>query len=183
MYLFRNVTGYWKAKQYKRNLRTDISGSTSQDNIQTRAFTNSTNRLLIKFDILLYDKHHDVTVTLLMIGLPSYIRVSYEIQVVDSNFHLPWKAFRIRSNRYLNIFTKTKKRKEAPCSSACVSSGSLPGSSDILFEQHINCDNVLFVISLKRYFRRKTKTKLKCSISVSLARKSVLQTGNNMRWC
>ena len=48
----------------------------SQENIQTRAFTNSTNRLLIKFDILLYDKHKDVTVTLLMIGLPSYIRVS-----------------------------------------------------------------------------------------------------------
>ena len=109
MYLLRNVTGYWKAKQYKRNLRTDISGSSSQDNIQTRAFTNSTNRLLIKFDILLYDKHHDVTVTLLMIGLPSYIRVSYRIQVVDSNFHLPWKAFRIRSNRHLNIVNKTKK--------------------------------------------------------------------------
>ena len=146
MYLLRNVTGYWKAKQYKRNLRTDISGSSSQENIQTRAFTNSTNRLLIKFDILLYDKHPEVTVTLLMIGLPSYIRVSYRIQVVDSNFHLPWKAFRIRSNRYLNIFTKTKKRKEAPCSSACVSSGSLPGSSDILFEQHINRDNVLCAV-------------------------------------
>ena len=109
MYLLRNVTGYWKAKQYKRNLRTDISGSSSQENIQTRAFTNSTNRLLIKFDILLYDKHHEVTVTLLMIGLPSYIRVSYRIQVVDSNFHLPWKAFRIRSNRHLNIVNKTKK--------------------------------------------------------------------------
>ena len=118
----------------------------SQENIQTRAFTNSTNRLLIKFDILLYDKHPEVTVTLLMIGLPSYIRVSYRIQVVDSNFHLPWKAFRIRSNRYLNIFTKTKKRKEAPCSSASVSSGSLPGSSDILFEQHINRDNVLCAV-------------------------------------
>ena len=108
MYLFRNVTGYRKAKQYKRNLRTDISGSSSQKNIQTRAFTNSTNRLLIKFDILFYE-HHEVTVTLLMIGLPSYIRVSYRIQVVDSNFHLPWKAFRIRFNRYLNIVNKTKK--------------------------------------------------------------------------
>ena len=45
-----------------------------------------------------------------------------------------------------SLFTKTKKRKEAPCSSACVSSGSLPGSSDILFEQHINRDNVLCAV-------------------------------------
>ena len=106
-------------------------------------------RSLIKFHILLDDKDDDVTLTLLMVGLPSYIRVTYKIQIVNSNFHLPWKAFRIRSNRHLNIVNKTKALKysktkilKAPCSSECVSSGSLPGSSDI-FEQYINRDNVL----------------------------------------
>ena len=43
-------------------LHTDIRGSRSQE-IQTRAFTNSTNYLLIKFPILYYDKDYDVSVT------------------------------------------------------------------------------------------------------------------------
>ena len=64
------------------NLRTNIGGFSSHENIQTRAS-------LIKFHILLDDKVDDVTLTLLMIGLPSYIRVTYKIQVVDPNFHLP----------------------------------------------------------------------------------------------
>ena len=42
---------------------TDIRGSSSQQKIQTRAFTNSTNYLLIKFPILYYDKDYDVSVT------------------------------------------------------------------------------------------------------------------------
>ena len=44
-------------------LHTDIRGSSSQEKIQTRAFTNSTNCLLIKFPILYYDKDYDVGVT------------------------------------------------------------------------------------------------------------------------
>ena len=44
-------------------LHTDIRGSSSQEKIQTRAFTNSTNCLLIKFLILYYDKDYDVSVT------------------------------------------------------------------------------------------------------------------------
>ena len=44
-------------------LHTDIRGSSSQEKIQTRAFTNSTNCLLIKFPILYYDKDYDVSVT------------------------------------------------------------------------------------------------------------------------
>ena len=44
-------------------LHTDIRGSSSQEKIQTRAFTNSTNYLLIKFPILYYDKDYDVSVT------------------------------------------------------------------------------------------------------------------------
>ena len=47
-------------------LHTDICGSGSQENIQTRAFTSSTNRLLIKFPILYYDKDYDVNVTKLV---------------------------------------------------------------------------------------------------------------------
>ena len=61
--LFRNVTRYWKAKRYKMILHTDIRGSSSQEKIQTRAFTNSTNYLLIRFPILYYDKDYDVSVT------------------------------------------------------------------------------------------------------------------------
>ena len=45
-------------------LHTDIRGSSSQENIQTRAFTNSTNCLLIKFLILYYDKDYNVSVTI-----------------------------------------------------------------------------------------------------------------------
>ena len=44
-------------------LHTDIRGSSSQEKIQTRAFTNSTNYLLIRFPILYYDKDYDVSVT------------------------------------------------------------------------------------------------------------------------
>ena len=44
-------------------LHTDIRGSSSQEKIQTRAFTNSTNCLLIKFPMLYYDKDYDVSVT------------------------------------------------------------------------------------------------------------------------
>ena len=102
MYLLRNVTGYWKAKQYKW-----IYVPTLAALVLTRISKHV--RSQIKFHILLDDKDDDVTLTLLMIGLPSYIRVTYKIQVVDSNFHLPWKAFRIRSNRHLNIVNKTKK--------------------------------------------------------------------------
>ena len=40
-------------------LHTDIRGSSSQEKIQTRAFTNSTNCLLIKFPILYYDKDYN----------------------------------------------------------------------------------------------------------------------------
>ena len=47
-------------------LHTDICGPSSQENIQTRAFTSSTNRLLIKFPILYYDKDYDVNVTILV---------------------------------------------------------------------------------------------------------------------
>ena len=52
------------------NLRSNISGSSSEENIQTRAFTNSTNRFQIKFHMLLHDNDDDVTD-----GLPSYIRI------------------------------------------------------------------------------------------------------------
>ena len=45
-------------------LHTDIRGSSSQENIQTRAFTNSTNCLLIKFPLLYYDKDYNVSVTI-----------------------------------------------------------------------------------------------------------------------
>ena len=58
------LTGYWKVKLYKINLHTNICGSSSQENIQTYVFTNSTNHLLIKFHILQYDKDYDVMVTL-----------------------------------------------------------------------------------------------------------------------
>ena len=102
MYLLRNVRGYWKAKQYKW-----IYVPTLAALVLTRISKHV--RSQIKFYILLDDKDDDVTLTLLMIGLPSYIRVTYKIQVVDSNFHLPWKAFRIRSNRHLNVVNKTKK--------------------------------------------------------------------------
>ena len=44
-------------------LHTDIRGSSSREKIQTRAFTNSTNCLLIKFPKLYYDKDYDVSVT------------------------------------------------------------------------------------------------------------------------
>ena len=45
-------------------LHTDIRGSSSQEKIQTRAFTNSINCLLIKFPILYYDKDYNVSVTI-----------------------------------------------------------------------------------------------------------------------
>ena len=45
-------------------LHTDIRGSSSQEHVQTRAFTNSTNCLLIKFPLLYYDKDYNVSVTI-----------------------------------------------------------------------------------------------------------------------
>ena len=54
-------------------LHTDICDSSSQENIQTRAFTSSTNRLLIKFPILYYDKDYDVNVTILVFYIISII--------------------------------------------------------------------------------------------------------------
>ena len=55
-------------------LHTDIRGSSSQENIQTREFTNSTNCLLIKFLILYYDKDYNVSV-IIYIYIFFYIRI------------------------------------------------------------------------------------------------------------
>ena len=61
-------------------LHTDIRGSSSQEKIQTRAFTNSTNCLLIKFPILYYDKDYDVSVTVcIYIYIYMYIYIFFFI--------------------------------------------------------------------------------------------------------
>ena len=60
-------------------LHIDIRGSSSQEKIQTRAFTNSTNYLLIKFPILYYDKDYDVSVT---VYIYIYIFFIYIISIV-----------------------------------------------------------------------------------------------------